>query len=153
MPENKDLGRGEYAGSLEEVRENIGRYGVLDVVHFHKGFFSDTFADHRPPPLALLWMDVDLESSARDLSVVVEQLDPRSAFFSHECTPELFHGGTIVMSPNPDNPIPPMVARFEQLGRPVTGQFIYGNTGAFWPRNGGIPVLPNDQLMRVLELC
>ncbi len=155
LPESPGSGYlpGEYAGSLEEVRENIGRYGVLDVVHFHKGFFSDTFANYRPQPLSLLWMDVDLESSARDLSVVVEQLDRRSAFFSHECMPDIFNDGAVVVAPHPDNPIPPMVARFEQLGRPVTGRFIYGNTGAFWPRNSGIPVLPNEQLMRVLALC
>lgn len=155
LPESPGSGyaRGEYAGSLEEVRENISRYGMLEVVHFHKGFFADTFVNHRSPPLALLWMDVDLESSARDLSVVVEQLNERSAFFSHECTPELFDGSSVIVSPHPDNPIPPMISRFEELGRQLTGRFIYGHSGAFWPRNNGIPVLPNDQLMRILELC
>jgi O-methyltransferase len=33
---------GAYAGSLTEVRENIRKYGVLDVCEFHVGYFSDT---------------------------------------------------------------------------------------------------------------
>ena len=153
LSEGSGYSAGEYAGSLEEVRENITRFGNIDVVQFHKGFFSDTFSNHRSPPLALLWMDVDLESSAHDMSVAAERLDERSAFFSHECSPEIFDNGTVLTTPNPENPIPLMLDRFEQLGRPVTGQFIHGNTGAFWPKHRGIPVLSNDQLMRIIQMC
>ena len=144
---------GEYSGSIEEVMENVSRFGAVDVVEFHQGFFSNTFATEKPPSLALLWMDVDLECSARDMSAAIEQLDQRSAFFSHECSPEIFQDGEIITYPNPDNPIFPMVQRFEELGRPLTGRFIYGNTGAFWPKNGGVAVLSNDHLMRLLRMC
>ncbi len=145
---------GDYAGSLDEVSDHVRRFGAPDVVTFHKGFFADTFREYTPPPLMCLWMDVDLEVSARDLMVVADRLDPRATLFSHESVPDLFAAdGSIVAVPNPDNPIPPMVERYEQLGRPLTGRFLAGNTGAFWPREGGIPAMDNElllQLMRVL---
>lgn len=145
---------GEYAGSLDEVRANVTRYGAIEMVEFHKGFFSDTFREYRPPALMCLWMDVDLESSSRDLMVIADTLDPRSTLFSHECSPDLFVGDEVANAPRPDNPIPPMLDRFQELGRPLTGRFVRGNTGAFWPRDGGIPALDNAvliDLVRALE--
>lgn len=56
---------GAYAGSLDEVRENIRRYGVLDVCEFHKGYFNQTlpgFDAH----LVFAYVDADLTSSVRD---------------------------------------------------------------------------------------
>lgn len=154
LPPAKDSGytAGDYAGSLEEVRENVTRLGVVDQVTFHKGFYSDTFREYRPPQLLCLWMDVDLELSSRDLMVVADRLDPRASLFSHECVSDMFVDGEIVTSPRPDNPVPPMLERFEELGRPLTGRFIYGNTGAFWPREGGIPVLDSDVLDSLLQV-
>lgn len=137
---------GQYAGGIDEVRDHVTRFGVADCVTFHKGFFADTFRDCRPPPLMCLWMDVDLEVSARDLMVIADALDPRASLFSHECSASIFRDGHIVTAPSPDNPIPPVLARHEELGRPLTGRYIAGYTGAFWPRNTGIPVIDNDVL-------
>jgi O-methyltransferase len=137
---------GQYAGSLDEVRENVRRFGSLGCVEFHKGFFSDTFRDWRPPELICLWMDVDLEVSARDLMVVADRVDSRGTLFSHECPASIFQGGEIVSTPSPDNPIAPVIDRFENLGRPLTGHYVAGFTGAFWPRTGGIPVLETEVL-------
>jgi len=150
--EGSGYGVGDYAGSLEEVTANVTRYGAVSVVEFHKGFFSDTFRHYRPPALMGLWMDVDLEVSSQDLVVVADRLDPRSTIFSHECTPEIFRDGMIVTAAHPDNPIPPLLARFEELDRPLTGRFIRGNTGAFWPRKGGIPALDNQVLLDLKDL-
>ena len=138
---------GQYAGSMEEVRDHVGRFGASEAVEFHKGFFADTFRDWRPPRLMCLWMDVDLEVSARDLMVVADQLSPEATLFSHECTADIFQDGSIVTSVKPDNPIPPMLARHEKLGRPLTGRYIAGYTGAFWPRQGGMPVMDTNVLM------
>ena len=138
---------GQYAGSMEEVRDHVGRFGASEAVEFHKGFFADTFRDWRPPRLMCLWMDVDLEVSARDLMVVADQLSPEATLFSHECTADIFQDGSIVTSVKPDNPIPPMLARHEKLGRPLTGRYIAGYTGAFWPRQGGMPVMDTHVLM------
>jgi O-methyltransferase len=142
---------GEYAGGIDEVRDHIARFGTLDPVTFHKGFFSDTFRDYRPPQLMALWMDVDLESSARDLMVVADRLDPRATLFSHECTSEIFRNGDIVTAPRGDNPVPPMLARHAELDRPLTGRYVSGFTGSFWPRQGGIPVVDNDVLMQLSD--
>jgi hypothetical protein len=137
---------GQYAGAIEEVRENITRFGSIDCVRFHKGFFKDTFRDWRPPALMCLWMDVDLEVSSRDLMVVADRLDKRGTVFSHECTSGIFEDGRIVTSPSPDNPISPMIEQFGELGRPLTGHYVSGFTGAFWPVEGGIPVLHTEIL-------
>ena len=142
---------GQYAGSLDEVRDHVTRFGASEAVEFHKGFFADTFRDWRPPRLMCLWMDVDLEVSARDLMLVADQLSPEATLFSHECTADIFQDSTIVTAAHPDNPIPPVLARHEELGRPLTGRYIAGYTGAFWPRQGGMPVTDTDVLMRLVQ--
>ena len=53
---------GDYAGSLEEVRENIHKYGCIDSCEFVKGWFNDTLPDLNSPVL-LAFLDVDLEAS------------------------------------------------------------------------------------------
>jgi O-methyltransferase len=138
---------GEYAGTLDEVRTNVTRYGAIEVVEFHPGFFNDTFRNYRPPELMCLWMDVDLESSSRDLMVVADRLDPRATVFSHESESGMFVDGEVVNAPRLDNPIPPMLDRFTALGRPLVGRFVRGSTGAFWPREGGVPALDNHVLI------
>lgn len=142
---------GEYAGSLDEVQDHVRRFGVIAGVEFHKGFFSETFKTYRPPRLMCLWMDVDLELSARDLLAALDGLDPRATLFSHECLADMFRGGEIVTQPSPDNPIPPVMERFEEMGRPMTGAFIRGNTGAFWAREGGIPAMDHHLLVELVK--
>ena len=137
---------GQYAGSLDEVRNNIERFGAPEAVQFHKGFFADSLGVWRPAQLMCLWMDVDLEVSAHDLMVVADRVDPRGTVFSHECPAGIFQGERIVSPPSPDNPVAPMLAKFEELGRPLTGSYVSGYTGAFWPRDAGIPVLDNEVL-------
>lgn len=137
---------GQYAGSLDEVQQNVTRFGSRDSVEFHKGFFADTFRDWIPPALMCLWMDVDLEVSARDLMIVADRVDPRGTVFSHECSADVFRDGEIVSISAPDNPIPPMLARFQDLGRSLTGQYVSGYTGAFWSREAGIPVADTSAL-------
>lgn len=148
---NSGYSEGDYAGSLEEVTRHIRQFGAIDSVEFHEGFFADVFAGYRPPPLLCLWMDVDLEVSARDLMVAADGLDPRSSVFSHDCVPDLFVGGGIVADRSPSNPIPPLVDKFEALGRPLTGRMVFGNIGSFWPRDGGIPVLDYKLLMETIK--
>ena len=142
---------GQYAGSLDEVRENVSRFGSVNSVQFHKGFFSDTFRNWRPPELLCLWMDVDLEVSARDLMVVADRLDPRGTVFSHECPASIFRSGEIVSSHSPDNPIAPVIDRFKALGSPLTGHYVAGFTGAFWRRDGGIPALDTELLFHLVS--
>ena len=53
---------GDYAGSLEQVRSNIGRYGAIEVCEFVQGWFNETLP-HLNGPVLLAFLDVDLEDS------------------------------------------------------------------------------------------
>ena len=75
---------GMYAGSLEEVRENVRRYGDLSVCRFHKGWFDDTLSDFSAPCVTA-FVDVDLRTS---LETCVKAIWPLmadgGALFVHE---------------------------------------------------------------------
>jgi O-methyltransferase len=53
---------GDYCGTLNEVRENIRRYGDMDSCEFIKGWFNQTLPGLNRPIL-LAFLDVDLEAS------------------------------------------------------------------------------------------
>jgi len=76
--------RGMYAGSLDEVRGNVGHFGDLSVCTFHKGWFSDTLPGFTSP-CATAFVDVDLRSS---LETCVQAIWPLlvkgGALFVHE---------------------------------------------------------------------
>lgn len=55
---------GSYAGSLDEVRGNVTRFGAIDVCRFVKGWFDDTMPGFTEP-VGVAYIDVDLESSTR----------------------------------------------------------------------------------------
>ena len=66
---------GDMAVSLEDVRQNFGRYGLLDdQVRFLKGFFSETLPAAPIARLAVLRADADLYASTRD---VLDHLYPK----------------------------------------------------------------------------
>lgn len=56
---------GMFTGALDEVRENIGRYGALEVCDFVPGFFADSLHTLRGP-IVFAFLDVDLAASTRD---------------------------------------------------------------------------------------
>jgi hypothetical protein len=85
-------------------------------------------------------LDVDLESSAKDLMALADRVDPRGTVFSHECIAEFFRQGRIECPPAADNPVAPMLEEFEKLGRLLAGHHVAGFTGAFWAVDDGIPV-------------
>jgi hypothetical protein len=59
---------GHYRGSLDQVRENVRRYGALDPCQFRAGWFRDTLPGHTEP-IAMCFLDVDYESSLYDCVV------------------------------------------------------------------------------------
>ena len=144
---------GDFAGSLEEVKENIATFGNLPAVNFHKGFFADSLKSFPTQPLACLWMDVDLASSARDVMGVFPMLSERSCLFSHECTASNFVEGEIVSPEGPDRVIPAIKASFSAAGRTIAGRHIHGCTGAFWDKNSGVPPLSAPQLSRIRDIA
>lgn len=57
--------KGMYTGRLEEVKENISRYGAISVCQFVPGFFSNSLKT-LTEPLVFAFLDVDLTTSMRD---------------------------------------------------------------------------------------
>ena len=64
---------GDYCGSLEEVKQNIQRFGAIDVCEFRKGWFSATLP-HLEEDVLLAFLDVDFEES---LEMCVRCIWPR----------------------------------------------------------------------------
>jgi hypothetical protein len=60
--ESKNYQKGEFFGSLEEVKANIRSHGALECCAFIKGWFEDTLPD-LGQPIVLAFVDVDLEAS------------------------------------------------------------------------------------------
>jgi hypothetical protein len=56
---------GSFFGSLETVRSNIERYGVIDVCTFRQGWFADTLPSHTEP-IVMMLLDVDFQASLHD---------------------------------------------------------------------------------------
>ena len=75
-----------YAASLDDVRENIGKFGELSVCRFVKGWFSETLTDENlPKRVALAFADVDLANSARDCMVAIwPRLSEKGIYATHD---------------------------------------------------------------------
>jgi len=76
--------KGDYCGTLDEVRRNIGRHGAIEVCDFVPGWFEDTLPTFTSP-VVLAVLDVDLEAS---LDTCVRHLWPRLVEGGHLFTDE-----------------------------------------------------------------
>jgi hypothetical protein len=47
---------------------------------------------------------------------------------------------------------PPILDRFESLGRSPVGRHVYGWSGAIWDASQGIPVIPHEVLMKLVNI-
>ena len=75
---------GMYAGSLEEVRENVRRFGALEVCRFHRGWFEDTLPGFSQPCVTA-FVDVDLRHSLETcVRAIWPVLVEGGALFVHE---------------------------------------------------------------------
>jgi hypothetical protein len=87
---------GDYAGSLDEVKRTVARFGCADVVEFVPGFFESTLAFLDARRLALIWADVDLASSMNAvLRALVPRLDREGVLLSDEVPAAAFDGHRI----------------------------------------------------------
>lgn len=75
---------GSYAGSLEEVKNNIQNYGKIEVCELVKGWFEYTMPNF-DKPICVAYVDVDLESSTRTcLKYLYPLLVPNGVMFSQD---------------------------------------------------------------------
>lgn len=75
---------GDYAGSLDDVKNAVARFGAAEACSYHKGWFCDTMRDFNTP-VAVAYIDVDLISSTRDcLTPLYRCLVPGGTIFSQD---------------------------------------------------------------------
>ncbi|MBN2804336.1 MAG: hypothetical protein JXR91_14670 [Deltaproteobacteria bacterium] len=135
---------GDFCGSFEEVSSNIATFGHISSVTFHKGFFSETVKDFKTP-LMCLWMDVDLYTSALDVTPVFNLLDKRSCIFTHEFLGDsLNEDGTFRFETS--EVLPAIADKFNKDGRNIAGEHMNVATGAIWEPGQGIPAASIDIL-------
>jgi hypothetical protein len=80
--------RGEYAGTLDEVRRNVERFGRPDVCEFYPGWFVDTLRE-LSTPLSVVFVDVDLAASLAEVLTAVWPLVVSGGIvFVHDATDE-----------------------------------------------------------------
>jgi aryl-alcohol dehydrogenase-like predicted oxidoreductase len=138
--------KGDFAADLASVRRHVAEFGRVEVVEFHKGFFSDTLKNWKPIDVAGVWMDVDLLSSAKDAMSIVPHMSRQGAVFSNEFAPGEFEEGRLqsaIISAKPDGSVlPAIIDAFAKDARAPAGRYLAGMTGAIWDAHEGIPVLP-----------
>jgi len=142
---------GDFAASLDEVTRNVREFGKIEPVTFHQGFFSDTLPRASVDPLCI-WMDVDLETSSRDAMTILSALRREGCVFSHEAEPGDFTDGHLIEARGPDSALVPIVDAYTKLGRSVRGRYLTGNTAALWESAAAIPVLPYEELCRLIAV-
>jgi O-methyltransferase len=75
---------GDYAGSLDDVKNAVARFGAPNMCSYHPGWFSDTLRDFNQR-VAVAYIDVDLISSTRDcLTPLYRNLVPGGVIFSQD---------------------------------------------------------------------
>jgi O-methyltransferase len=83
-PHGSNFDKGAYAGSLDEVKANISRFGEIEACRFIKGWFEDTLPHFREP-IAAIYLDVDLVSSTRTcLKYLYPLLEPHGLLYSQD---------------------------------------------------------------------
>lgn len=76
--------KGNFAGSFDEVKNNIDEYGNPEVVTYHKGWFEETMPMFKEK-IALVYIDVDLASSTKTcLKYLYPLLEPGGIIVSQD---------------------------------------------------------------------
>lgn len=78
--------QGQFAGTLDEVKANISRYGAINVCEFVKGYYDATLPGRDPEEkFVLIFEDADLPDSVRSVvQWMWPKLQPGCTFFCHE---------------------------------------------------------------------
>ena len=82
--ERDQFSQGDYSGALEEVKNNVGKHGALEVCQFIRGWFDQTMPA-LATPVVVAFVDVDLRDSLETcLNYIYPLLVPGGAIFSHD---------------------------------------------------------------------
>lgn len=117
--------RADFAVSLEKVKDNFSRYGLLDnQVEFLEGWFKDTLPVAPISQIAVLRLDGDLyESTIDGLRWLYPKLAP---------------GGYVIIDDyNCYKPCKEAVAHYRQCNNITTDIQTVDWTGAYWRKDGG----------------
>ena len=83
--EKLDFLQGAYYGSLPVVKENVRRFGRLEGVDFHPGWYENSLGELGDIQVACAFWDVDLQASFRAcLLGLWKQIIPGSKVFIHD---------------------------------------------------------------------
>lgn len=144
--ENPYYKPGEFKGGLEEVQANLRSLGRLEAVDFIRGFYSKSLPGFSRP-LAMIWMDVDLFDSARDVLVnTFDSLADTGVIVSNELIPEYFEANRLKPVHGPAKAIAEFL---QERGVEQSGFFATGVTGVVFPRRSGPPrfSMPNHEAL------
>ena len=96
IPENREIhgrnifggaahfNKGDYRGSLDEVRAAVSKFGDIEVCEFIKGWFEDTMPSFKEP-VGVAYVDVDLQSSTKMcITFLYPLLVPTGRIFSQD---------------------------------------------------------------------
>jgi hypothetical protein len=72
-----------------------------------------------------------------------------STLFTHEFPRDAVDGSRILTEKS--EVLPPIVERFQSLGRKPIGRYLCSWIGAIWDAEHGIPVIPHTALMRLVS--
>ena len=137
---------GDFAGSRTEVERNVRTFGRIKAVEFIEGWFSNSLLGWNRP-LALIWMDVDLDQSAVDvIRPCLPHLDPRGVVYSHEFDERFVFNGRIN---EPCGPPGIIVRAIEKLDPTYRAKFLLHNTGLVG-RSTSVGMDSFDLLMQVV---
>ncbi len=76
--------KGDYCGTLDEVKANVSKYGKIRCCRFVEGWFQHTLPKFQEP-ISAIYLDVDLASSTRTcLKYLYPLLEPGGVLFSQD---------------------------------------------------------------------
>jgi O-methyltransferase len=79
-----NFAKGDYCGTLEEVKANVTKYGKIKSCRFIEGWFDQTMPGFKQP-VSVAYIDVDLASSTRTcLKYIYPLLEPGGVLFSQD---------------------------------------------------------------------
>src|SRR5207244_1008155 len=76
--------KGHYRGTLDEVSDNVSRFGKIGSCRFVPGWFEATLTDFQVP-VSAIYLDVDLAASTRTcLKYLYPLLEPGGILYSQD---------------------------------------------------------------------